>query len=107
MLESVTRRDLGDVRVHSGPAQDHLLDAHGVDAMAHGRDLAIRHRHDHAGTPAGRGLLLHELVHLLQQRGPAGSLSAHDQEEQARAVAEALVHRPPLPGTGPAVGRPG
>lgn len=57
-------RDLGDVRVHTDtPAAPTL----GARAFALGRDVAFAPGQWQPGTVAGRGLLAHELVHVLQQ----------------------------------------
>lgn len=105
VLQSALGRDLGDVRVRSGPDAVAALDALGADAMAAGRNVSIRPDHDRPGTLGGRALLLHELVHVLQQADRAGGTqvapgapeSAVEQEEQARRLAVELVARPPLP----------
>ena len=105
VLQSAVGRDLGDVRVRTGPGQRQLLDRLGVDALAHGDTVAVRPEHDHAGTVGGRALLLHELVHLLQQARDApgtrhagdGPEVAAELEEEARAMSVELVARPPLP----------
>ncbi len=102
MLQSVVGRDLGDVRVRAGAHEDARLDAAGVDALAQGRDVLVRRDHDRPGTLGGRALLLHELVHVLQQQDGhhepgSPATSATDQEEQASRVSVALAARPPLP----------
>jgi Domain of unknown function (DUF4157) len=64
-------RDLGDVRLHTGPAADQAARAVGALAYTRGRDVVFR---DGAYTPqtdAGQRLLAHELVHVMQQAGPA------------------------------------
>lgn len=106
VLEVALGRDLGHVRLRSGPAQDALLDDLGVDALAHGREIAIRRRHDVPGTLGGRALLLHELVHVLQQQG-ADDRSTHEQEAEARRVSVEVATRPPGPRGGSTAARDG
>lgn len=105
VLQGAVGRDVGDVRVRTGRAQDEALAAAGVDAAASGHDVALRSDHDHAGTVPGRVLLLHELVHVLQQAGrvahegaAGGTLGvtvAADLEERAHATAVELAVRSP------------
>lgn len=65
-------RDLGQVRIHpETPAATAL----GARAFALGHDVAFAPGQWQPGTAAGRGLLAHELVHVLQQaRGAAPAL---------------------------------
>ncbi|SAL80267.1 hypothetical protein AWB71_06084 [Caballeronia peredens] len=68
-FESRLGRNLGDVRIH---AEAHAATALGAHAFALGRDVAFAPGQWRPGTAAGRGLLAHELVHVLQQdRGAA------------------------------------
>lgn len=94
ILQAGLGRELGDVRVHSGPAAQQMLDRAGSDALTTGPHVAIRPEHDHANTVGGRVLLLHELTHVLQQRDDP-SLRGEPEpprllEDRARAVAAHL-----------------
>lgn len=94
LLQSALARDLGDVRVHSSAQARALLNAAGADAVTSGEHITIRPEHDHANTTGGQVLLLHELVHVLQQRDDPGlhedaELPAH-LEDEARAMAARL-----------------
>ena len=107
VVQAALGRDLGDVRLRTGPVQDAALDEAGVDALAHGREIAVRRDHDHPGSRAGRILLIHELVHLLQQRGTDGTGDPAPgtlQEHEAHQISHDLADRPPLPG--PLLARP-
>lgn len=107
ILQSALGRDLGDVRVRTGRAVRAVLDPLGVDALAQGGVVTIRREHDRPETLAGRALLLHELVHVLQQadlarsgrqaNGSTGAASAEVLEEQARSTSIGLAARAPLP----------
>jgi hypothetical protein len=66
-------RDLGGVRVHTGPAAD--ASARGVNALAYtvGRDVVFRAGGYAPESGEGRRLLAHELAHVVQGAGtPAG-----------------------------------
>jgi hypothetical protein len=78
-VESLTGSDLGDVRVHDGPASRHTAAALGARAFTVGRNI-------HLGTGLGRNdtrLLAHEATHVAQQardpRAPAVQLDATNQ----------------------------
>ncbi|WP_272947970.1 eCIS core domain-containing protein [Serinicoccus sediminis] len=94
VLQAGLGRDLGDVRVHGGPAARRALDAADADALTAEGHVTVRPEHDHATTTGGRVLLLHELVHVLQQRDDPDLCGEREPpahlEEQARAVAVAL-----------------
>ena len=103
LLQSAVGRDLGDVRVRSGAAQRAVLDRLGVDALTSGREVVVRSERDTPGSPGGRALLLHELVHVLQQDDadrsgrPAAATDLEQQEQTARDLSRELVGRAPLP----------
>lgn len=104
LLQSAVGRDLGDVRIHTGPGARAALEDLGTDAAASGNRVAISPEHDRPTTLNGRALLLHELVHVLQQRdasmlGRVQAESADALERDARATAVQLVARAPLPRT--------
>lgn len=94
ILQAGLGKELGDVRVHSGPAAQRTLDRSGSDALTSEPHVAIRPEYDHANTVAGRVLLLHELTHMLQQREDPSlrgeSAPPRPLEDQARAVAARL-----------------
>jgi hypothetical protein len=104
-FEPLLRRDLSAVRVHTGP--DAADAAHSIDAEAFtvGHHVAFGADRYLPGSESGRRLLAHELVHVVQQDGGAGSvapsgLSSPDDatECEADAAAETLMAgRPILP----------
>jgi hypothetical protein len=59
------------VRVHEGAEADAAARAIGARAFTSGRDVSFRSAVYRAGSPEGRLLLAHELVHVLQQAGAA------------------------------------
>jgi hypothetical protein len=60
--------DFGDVRIHAGPESVALCRALGARALTLGRDILFGAGQYAPACPAGRRLLAHELVHVLQQR---------------------------------------
>jgi len=72
-------RDLGDVRVHSGPAA--ALGAQAVQARAYtlGRDIVFAAGEYAPHTASGRRLLAHELVHVMQQQAADAPAEIHRQ----------------------------
>jgi hypothetical protein len=64
-------RDFGDVHVHTGPRAAESARAVSARAYTVGRDVVLGGGQHELGTPAGRGLLAHELAHVVQQRSPS------------------------------------
>lgn len=75
--------DLEDVRVHEGSS---LPGFWGAEAMAMGSDIYL--------APGRRGLLLHELVHVVQQKQGRAALG---REQEELLEIEARLERPPAP----------
>ena len=92
--------DFAAVRLHRGARPDSLAVALDATAFTIGTDVFLHSGAPDPATPAGRGLLAHELVHVLQQadgpvaasRGPGGLLVSHPGDRHERAAAE-LVER--------------
>ena len=66
-MEGRLGRDLGAVRVHADSAADRAARAVGAVAFTAGQDVYFAAGRYRPESPAGRGLLAHELVHTLQQ----------------------------------------
>ena len=64
IMESVTGRDLGDVRVHTA-----RLAPLNVQAATRGRDVTVEPGQDRFDTPGSLALLGHELTHVAQGGG--------------------------------------
>jgi hypothetical protein len=60
---------LGDVRIHADGAAAALARSVSARAFTVGRDIFFGPGEYRPTTPAGRELLTHELVHVVQQRG--------------------------------------
>jgi hypothetical protein len=59
---------LADVRVHTGPGAAALARSVSARAFTVGNDIFFGPGEYRPGTPQGRDLLTHELVHVVQQR---------------------------------------
>lgn len=73
------------VRIHTGPGADRLARAAGARALTDGRSIAFRRGAFDPASPAGRGLLAHELAHVALGHGAEGRL--HRDEDGRAAVA--------------------
>jgi hypothetical protein len=99
-MEERFRADFRDVRIHAGPAARALCRALGARAFTWGRDIFFGEGQYAPRGPAGRRLLAHELVHVLQQRlgrsrgrpsvVPVGDPGDACEAEADRLAAEAL-----------------
>ncbi len=87
-------RDLGGdfagVRLHTREATGRQVRAAGADAITSGEHIYFAPGKFALGSPAGRALLTHELVHVRQQISP--SRRAESISDAAQREREALVH---------------
>lgn len=60
-------RDLGHVRVHSGPSADSMARSINARAFTHGADIYFAAGQYDPWSPGGRRLLAHEITHVFQQ----------------------------------------
>jgi outer membrane protein OmpA-like peptidoglycan-associated protein len=71
LMEEEFGADFGGVRVHSDARANGVADSFGANALTKGEDIYFnRDRYDPVSAD-GRGLLAHELAHVVQQRGNA------------------------------------
>ena len=89
-MEGRFGRDLGAVRVHSGPRAAAAADALGARAFTVGRDIFFNAGQYQPQASTGRHLLAHELTHTVQQTGDSGFASRKrvqrlTEEEKAKA----------------------
>lgn len=93
--------DLSDVRIHTGTPAAQA--AYGINALAytHGQNIAFAPGQYRPGTPEGRRLLAHELVHTLQHSGGAPLLREHADAPGAvtirRTAADTIYRQCPPP----------
>jgi len=66
-LEPHVGRDLAGVRVHADETAHQMAEHLGARAFAVGADLYFKRGRYDPSSPGGRGLILHELTHVLQQ----------------------------------------
>jgi hypothetical protein len=76
--------DFGDVRIHTGPRAAEAADAVAADAFTLGRDVVFGGGRYAPGS-GGRGLVAHELAHVVQQGGRAGVAPAQAPDLEAAA----------------------
>ncbi|MYS89082.1 MULTISPECIES: DUF4157 domain-containing protein [Streptomyces] len=109
-LEEQLGHDLSRVRLHTGPEAGRLTELLGADAVAVGQDVFFREGAYRPGTTDGQRLLVHELLHTVQNPHGLGALRAGREpgavslpqqaiEQEAESVAQALA-RPEAAGNG-------
>lgn len=77
---------LADVRTHSGDAAAQSAQAQGAKAYTHGSDIVFGAGRYAPATRDGRGLLAHELTHVVQQRRAGGAVQRSVADGGARTV---------------------
>lgn len=92
-------RDVGNVRVHDGPAAAATARAFGAKAFTAGRDIVFSAGRYAPGTPDGDHLLAHELAHVVQQDSPGRSGTAAAEARAAHAATEVTAGRAAPPAT--------
>ncbi|HEY7147364.1 MAG TPA: DUF4157 domain-containing protein [Streptosporangiaceae bacterium] len=75
---------LAAVRVHTDPSADGLNRQLGSSAFTTGQDIFFRRGEYDPASDAGREVLAHELVHVVQQTGGSGAASASPLVQRAR-----------------------
>jgi hypothetical protein len=91
-MEGRLGRSLSDVRIHSGPGATHAARELDARAFTTGSDVVFGHRQYQPNTVAGRKLLTHELVHVLQQHfGPGSDAAVSDRRDPAEAEARTIA----------------
>jgi proteasome lid subunit RPN8/RPN11 len=82
-MEARFGRDLGAVRVHTGPEAAASAQAIGAAAYTLGQSIVFNSNRYAPQTPSGRRLIAHELAHVIQQeRGGAPAGLAHEREAE-------------------------
>ncbi len=98
-MESAFGTDFSGVQVHTDGEADSLNQALNARAFTTGQDIFFRQGEYNPGSSAGRGLLAHELTHVLQQRaGLQGKLTVGEPgnvyEQEADRVADQVMGMP-------------
>ncbi|MFC8700909.1 DUF4157 domain-containing protein [Streptomyces anulatus] len=90
---------LTHVRVHDNPAAQALARRHLARAFTVGPDIVFGEGRYQLASPAGRGLLVHELTHVVQQTGrPVATPADTGHEAAAEAAARAAEAGAPVLG---------
>ena len=66
-MEAAFNQDFGNVRIHTDTTADKLARELDAKAVTSGEDIFFREGDYHPGSEAGKGLLGHELAHVIQQ----------------------------------------
>jgi hypothetical protein len=111
-MEGHLGADLSGVRVHTGGEADNLNRSVQAEAFTTGNDVFFKSGKYAPDSSEGRGLLAHELTHVVQQRsGQAGTgesrvSSPNDSHEvEAKSVGDAVAASSPATAPAPAVAR--
>ncbi|GIM96623.1 eCIS core domain-containing protein [Paractinoplanes toevensis] len=95
-LEQHLGADFGGVRVHTGPGADALSRSIDAEAFTTGSDVFFRAGRYDPDSTAGRGLLAHELTHVVQQTsgaaGPGGGISRPGDPAERQAAEVSLTY---------------
>jgi uncharacterized protein DUF4157 len=91
--EAALGQDLGRVRVARDAAAHAKADALGARALTSGQDIYFARGEYAPDTDAGERLILHELAHVVQQRGAAAGASGREALETEAEVAAARATR--------------
>jgi hypothetical protein len=104
-FESRLGHDFSHVRVHTDAEAAASADALGARAYVRGDDVVFAAGRYQPGTPQGRKLLAHELVHVAQQARGGGEAS--QPEARAHAAAEPAARGEPVAATAQGGAAPG
>lgn len=74
-MEASFGKDFSDVRIHANPTADKLAEELGARAFTTGKDVFFREGAYQPTSEAGKGLLGHELAHVMQQASGIGGRS--------------------------------
>ena len=94
-LETRFSHDFSAVRVHTGPLAATAARELGAEGFAAGRHVVVGERGLDLDSPRGRGLLAHELAHVVAEGGgePSASLEVEPVGTGADRAAETIVAR--------------
>ena len=80
-LEPQFGHDFGEVKVHTDAEANRLSQQLGAEAFTTGRDIFFREGAYQPGSSSGKGLIAHELTHVVQQQA-APALQRQEEEEE-------------------------
>src|SRR5215471_8708809 len=90
-MESRLRHDFSRVRIHADPAARESAAALRAQAFTVGEDISFASGAYDPGSEAGRRLVAHELVHVVQQSRPHGAAGAVAAEREAAQAGDAAA----------------
>ncbi len=91
-------QDLGDIRLHTGPAAAQSAQLLSARAYTLGRHIVFGPEGYTLHAPESRQRLAHELTHVIQQRRPGGAnLGTAQRESEAQRVARGIATDAPIP----------
>ncbi len=90
-VQKALGRDPGSVRLHTGPAADAEAERAGADAVTRNQDIYFSRTAAGPDTESGRRLVLHEVVHALQQSGSGTAGDERSLEAEADAASGAVM----------------
>ncbi|MEB3260941.1 MAG: DUF4157 domain-containing protein [Cyanobacteriota bacterium] len=91
-MESRFGEPFNEVRIHNGSGAAREAAALGAKAFTVGSTIVFGEGHYAPHTPEGRGLLAHELAHVVQQRRSEGPIAdSREAERDARTAAHQLA----------------
>lgn len=90
-MEQRFGHDFSQVRVHTGASSEKSAREVNANAYTVGRDIVFANGQYSPDTVKGRRLLAHEIVHVIQQTIPNGSVSSSDHEFEANNLSERFI----------------
>jgi hypothetical protein len=88
--------DFSRVGIHDDATAADVATSHRAQAVTYGPDVMFARGRYAPGTPAGEGLLAHELAHVVQQAQGGGGATSPDSEARADAAAADVMHGRPV-----------
>ncbi len=101
-LEPQFDRDFSDVRIHNDSEANNLSRSLGAEAFTTGKDVYFREGAYKPDTSDGKGLIAHELTHVIQQSEVPGlQRGAAEGEEEEEGAVEAEAEQEAAEGAAP------
>ncbi len=94
-LEHKMKADFSGVRIHTGSEAEAMNQKLGAKAFAHGQDLYFNQGNYDPGSSKGKHLLVHELTHVMQQRGKETIQKQEETSSFQRPDNDSFVPYPP------------
>jgi hypothetical protein len=105
-LRSVVGPGVDLARIHTDDRSDAYARSHHADAVTTGRDIYFRSGSFAPHSPAGLGLLAHELTHVAESERPGADWTPEETEHLARATEQRVARSAVSPVAAQAYTRP-